>query len=219
MAIGYGGDSNVSSILVVGATGGLGLQIVSQALAGGLQVTALVRNAAALPHSDHLKVVTGNIFDPQLVRTAMEGTDAVLSALGFKRKSKHPTIYSNSLQVLLPAMTATGVRKIIYCTSAGVEDNDPNTLWVYRHVVRPLVLKKGYADMVKAEALLRQSSADWVVIRPGRLTDGERKGQFRVSPRFRPTHGVTISRADVAYFMLQQVDSVQWVRQTPTLTY
>lgn len=209
----------MSSIMVVGATGGLGLQIVSQALDRGMGVTALVRNPSALPESDHLRVVTGSIFDPKLIRDALTGTDAVISALGFKRNSPHPTIYSESVQALIPEMAAAGIPKIIFCTSAGVEDDDPSTLWIYRRVVRPLFLKKGYVDMVKAEALLRQSSADWVIVRPGRLTSGERKTQFRVSPRFRPAHGITISRADVAYFMLQQVDSDQWVHQTPTLTY
>lgn len=214
------GDDLGMRIVVFGATGGTGRELVEQGLRRGWQVAAVVRTAGSLAERDGLQVVVGDPLEAQVAAGAIAGTDAVLSVLGFRRKLRGPsgtTLYSQSARTFVTAMDQVGVRKLVYVTSAGVELDDPAELWPYRHIVKPLWLDGGYRDMRAAEAILRASDLDWVLVRPGRLTDGPATGRYEVSPRYRPQHANSVSRADLARFMLDQATSDQWVRATPTL--
>lgn len=209
-------------IVVLGATGGTGRELVTQAVGRGWQVRVVVRSVEGLPADldPGVSVLTGNVLDPAVLQPAVAGTDAVLTALGFRRHLTGPagtTLYSDSARALVATMTGAAVRRLVFITSAGVEDHDPHDRWVYDHVVRPLWLQQGYDDMKRAEAILAESPLDWVVVRPGRLTDGPATGDYVVSPRFRPAHANAVSRADLASFMLDQVTSSEWVHATPTL--
>ncbi len=197
-----------------------GQELIKQLLERDYQVTALVRNPAGIRQTaSNLEVLTGNVFDIQQVAQAITGKDAVISTLGFRRGDSFVSIYSESARTLIAAMQQTGVRRLVYCTSAGVEDHDPNEFWFYTYIFKPLFLKAGYADMQTAEALIRSTDLDWVLVRPALLFNSARRGTFRVSPRYRPKRGIGISRADLAYFMLEQITGNEWIHKTPTLTY
>ena len=133
-------------LAVFGGTGPTGQEIVKQALERGHSVTALVRNPAGLSQkSDTLEVVTGDIFDQATVERVISGKDAVLSSLGAKvglTGAGHTTLYSDSAKAFVTAMKKTGVRRLIYCTSGGVEDHDPNAAWFYEHIIKPMLLQK-----------------------------------------------------------------------------
>ncbi|MFN8168054.1 MAG: SDR family oxidoreductase [Candidatus Nanopelagicales bacterium] len=207
-------------IAVFGATGKTGLHLVDQALGRGWEVVAAVRHPGPLGAHGDLTLVEGDVLDPVVAARAIDGADAVLTALGFRRHLRGPsatTVYSDSARTLVDVMGRTGCRRLVYVTSAGVEHDDPAELWPYRHIVKPLWLDGGYDDMRAAEAIVRTSDLDWVLVRPGRLTDGPPTGTYDVSPRFRPEHANAISRADLAAFMLDQVTGDEWVHGTPTL--
>ena len=207
-------------ITILGATGATGQELIKQGVEQKHQVTALVRNPAGIKMiAPNLEVISGNVLDPQQSARAVMGSDAVISVLGFKRGAASVTIYSDSARILIDAMRQTGVRRLIFCTSAGVEYRDPNELWFYTYIFKPLFLKNGYADMQIAEKLIRASDLEWILVRPALLTNGELKGIYRVSPLYRPKRGINISRADLAHFMLQQLKSKDWLHKTPTLTY
>jgi putative NADH-flavin reductase len=211
-------------LAVFGATGPTGLEIVKQALERGHEVTALARDPARLSlQHERLSAIKGDVFDPATLERVISGKDAVLSALGVKvglTGAPHTTIYSDTAKGFITAMRKTGVKRLVYCTSGGVEDHDPNAAWFYEHIIKPVLLQKGYDDMKIAEAAIWGAiDIDWVVVRPTRLTDGPKTGSFRVSPRFAPEKGTDISRADLASFMLDRVSGDQWVRKTPTLAY
>ncbi|CAF0770573.1 unnamed protein product [Didymodactylos carnosus] len=207
-------------ISIFGSTGPTGRELVNQALEKGYKVSTLVRNPLDIVHAN-LTVIKGNIFDIEAVKNVIENSDAVISVLGFTPqlfREKSTDIYSKIASLLVKAMTELNLKKLMFCTSAGVE-NDPNEIWFYKHILKPLLLQKVYDDMQLAEKIITESSLDWILVRPARMTNGSLTTQFRVSERFRSPGGTAISRADTAFFMLNQVTDNQWVHRTPTLTY
>ncbi len=207
-------------IAIFGATGETGMELVDQALGRGWEVVASVRHEGALVDHGGLRVVVGDPLDVAVARRVIEGCDATISVLGFRRHVRGPattTLYSDSAKTFIAAMDEVGCRRLIYTTSAGVELDDPSELWPYKHIVKPLWLNGGYEDMRHAETIIRASDLDWILVRPGRLTDGPATGRYEVSPRFRPEHANAISRADLAAFMLDQVTGDEWIHGTPTL--
>ncbi len=207
-------------IAVFGATGDTGLQLVDQALERGWEVIASTRDEGALVAQGGLSVVIGDPLDAAVAGQVIGGCDAAISVLGFRRHVRGPattTLYSDSARTFVAAMDAQGCRRLIYTTSAGVELDDPSELWPYKHIVKPLWLNGGYEDMRSAESIIMASDLDWVLVRPGRLTDRPATGRYEVSPRSRPEHANAISRADLAAFMLDQVTGDEWVHGTPTL--
>lgn len=211
-------------IAVLGATGPTGQEVVKQALEQGHTVTVLVRDESKLQSkSDRLRVLKGDALDAAAVERLIEGQDAVISALGGKAGitgAQHTTIYSQGAKNIVLAMRKHHVKRLVFCTSGGVEDHDPNFAWVYEHVIKPLLLQKAYDDMKIAEGVLwGLEDIEWVVVRPPRLTNGPKTGVYRVSPRFAPEHGTDLSRADLAQFMLEQTQKDDWIGKTPTLAY
>lgn len=207
-------------LTIFGSTGPTGQELVKQGLTKEYAVSTLVRRP--LDNTDtRLTVVQGDLFDTETVKRVIRDSDAVLSVLGASPKlfgQKTTPIYSKSAAVLVKVMTELGVKRLIFCTSAGVED-DPGEIWLYKHILKPLVLQPSYDDMKLGEQRIAQSDLDWTIVRPARLTNGALTTRFRVSKRFRPEGGTAISRADLASFMLNQVSSTEWVHQTPTLAY
>ena len=163
----------------------------------------------------------GDLLDPDSLRPLLAGQDAVLAAVAAKpglRRS--PPLYAPGAASLRAAMEAEGVRRLLWVTSAAVEPRDlAATAPVFRWLIEPLFLRGVYADAAASEAVLRPSALDWTFVRPTRLTDGPRLGSYRVDPRHTPKGGRTISRADLAAFMLGEVEGRAFVRGTPVLAY
>lgn len=204
-------------LAIFGATGPTGQELVKQGLERGHDITALARDPTKLAVSHpRFKVVQGNALDPAAVERAIAGQDAVVSSLGGSgRGNTH--LYSESAKIFVAVMQKVGVRRIVICTSGGVEHDDPSFVWWYRLFIKPM-LKGPYADMKLAEEILAASNLDWVVVRPPMLTNGPRTGKVQVSPRFGPGgRWSPLSRADVAAFMLDQVSGDAWLKKTPTL--
>ena len=204
-------------ILIVGATGGTGRRLVAQALERGYAVTALVRDPAKLA-VDHprLTVVTGNVLDAASVGRAMAGQEAVLSALGHKRFFWPTRILSEGTRVLLAAMAAHDVRRLVCVTSLGIGDSAGRMGLPYTLFTIPVVLPFYFWDKTRQERLVAASGVEWVIVRPGALTGGERRGVRRSGRRvgnFLWT--VRVPRADVAAFMLDQLESDAFLRAAP----
>jgi len=157
------------------------------------------------------------------VEKVVVGQDAVISSLGGKAGltgSEKTTIYSQGAKNIVLAMRKHAVKRLVFCTSGGVEDHDPNSAWIYEHVIKPLLLQNAYDDMKLAEAVLwGLNDLECVIVRPPRLVNGSKTSKYRVSPRFVPEHGTDLSRADLAHFMLEQVRGNDWLGKTPTLAY
>lgn len=210
-----------SRILIIGATGGTGRQLVTQALERGYAVTALVRDPSRL-QIDHpkLTVARGDVLDPAAVDAAVRGQGAVLSALGHKRFFYPTRILSEGTRNILGAIEAHGVPRLICETSLGIGDSAGRMGLNYTFFVIPLILPFYFWDKTRQERLIAGSGVEWVIVRPGVLTNGEARGRYR--------HGrgvgsflrtVRIARGDVASFMLDQLASDSYLGTAPGVSW
>ncbi|MFC1429435.1 NAD(P)-dependent oxidoreductase [Streptacidiphilus sp. N1-3] len=209
-------------LTVLGATGGIGGQIVRQALAAGHDVTAVVREKSrlALEHPA-LRVVTADPTDAWALVPFVTGRDAVLSALG-PRGRKAVGIASAGTAGALQAMDAAGVRRVVVVSAAPLAPIPDGESLFLRYVGTPLirvVLKSLYADLAEMETLLRDSPAEWTSVRPPRLTDKPFTGSYRTVVGGAVPKGMSISRADTAHAMLAMVDDPATFRQPVGVAY
>jgi putative NADH-flavin reductase len=207
------------NLLVFGATGGTGRQLVAQALTQGHTVTAFARTPAklAIEHA-HLRVVPGDVLDAAAVQAAMAGHDAVLSALGAPAGNKAP-VRSAGTRHILQAMEQAGVRRFVCLTTLGMGDSRPALPLAYKYLIVPLFLRRAFADSELQEAHIRQSTVEWTIARPATLTNGPRTGHYRHGfPATEPGLKIKISRADVADFMLRQLQEPTYLRRAASLS-
>ena len=207
-------------ILIFGATGGTGKELVAQALQRGHDVTAFVRDPSKLAVSHaHLRIHQGDLQKPETIRTAIPNHQAVLSALGTRTLGKS-TLLSDGLKEIIASMTASGVRRLLWQSSLGVGETRGQLGPLYNWILVPLLLRNVFADKELQERIIRSSSLDWTIMQPAALTNGPRTGKYRVGPdACRERRFSRISRADVAHFMLQEVDLPKHVGQSVALCY
>ena len=208
-------------LLIIGATGGTGRALVDQALTQGHAVTAFVRNPAKVRIAqERLTVVKGNVLEYDSVDRAVQGKDAVLSALGHKQWFIKTTILSRGTKNIISAMEKHGVKRFICETSLGVGKSRGRLGLYYTLFVIPFITYFYFKDKERQEQLIKDSSLDWVIVRPGQLTNGRKRGVYRHGEEI-GSHlfTVRISRADVADFMLRQLTDNSYLRQTPGVSY
>ena len=203
------------NLLIVGATGGTGQQIVTQALERGHQVTALVRRPPRAEPRPGLTPVVGDVLNPGSLESAMQGQEAVLSALGHKRWLGPSHTLSQGTRNLIAAMGHHGVQRLICETALGIADSWWQMGLYYTLFVRPVILPFYFRDKVRQEAVIRASDLAWTIVRPGMLTNRPKRGRYRHGPQVGHwLWTVRISRADVAAFMLDQLTDRRYVRAT-----
>jgi putative NADH-flavin reductase len=209
-----------SKILVLGATGGTGRSIVTQALARGDAVTALVRSPEKASALQGAKLIVGDARDEAALREALKGQDAVVSALGTPASPfKEVTLLSIAMRALVSAMKAEHVSRLVSITGIGAGDSVGHGGFVFDNVIYPLLLRKVYADKNRQEAIARDSGLDWVLVRPSVLNDKPSRGKIRALTDLSAFHGGTISREDVASFVLDQVRGNTWLHRAPLITW
>ena len=204
-------------IAVFGATGGTGQQVVQQALAAGHSVTALVRDPSRLAAQDErLTVVEGDVLDRAKVDETVSGADAVIVSLG--NTSNNPDyIVSRGTEVIVDAMTAAGIPvRLIVVSSLGVGESRDQVPFAFKMLMNT-VLKKAMDDKERQEALVKASGFDWIIVRPGGLTNGPATGSYKAGVDVKLTAG-QVSRADVAAFVLLQLDDDTYLHQAPAIT-
>lgn len=208
-------------LTVFGATGGIGQEIVRQALDSGHQVTAVVRDPARLTVTGAgLEVFRADLTDPEALRPAVAGRDAVLSGLG-ARTRKDAGIATRLTRTVLGAMEAEGVRRLLV-VSAGPVGPDPEGAAFIDRAARGLVsllLKDVYADLAAVEGELARSATDWTVVRPPRLQNKPVTGSYRTVIGSFPLKGRFIGRADVAHAMLATINDPGTVKQGVGVAY
>jgi putative NADH-flavin reductase len=208
------------NILVFGATGPTGHEVVMQALSRGHAVTAFVRNPQTLSISDErLRVVTGDTTrDEPKIAEAVRGQDAVVSALGRRSTFSSDHLIERSMRAIVPAMERAGVRRLILMSAFGVGESRRDAPLVPRIMYRVL-LRDIFADKQAGEEHLRRSSLEWTIVYPVLLTDGPLTGSYRVGERLE-LHGLPkISRADVAHFILTEMENGAFVRKVAVVSY
>jgi putative NADH-flavin reductase len=205
-------------LLIFGATGGTGQALVTQALAQGHTVTAFVRRPEAVTTQHaNLGIVQGDILDAAAVAAAVAGHDVVLSALGTRGDDK--PVLPDGTRNILAALELADIRRSLWVSSFGVGDSIAQMGWIARTLIVNLFLKKAIAEKEIQERYIRESSGDWIIARPGGLTDGPLTGTYRVTGPGDKVGRPAISRADVADFLLKNLTDTRYVRRAVGLTY
>lgn len=211
----------MSALIVFGANGATGHVIVEEALRAGHSVTAAVRDPVAFRavpaeiRGARLSVVRADVRDVDSVRAVVTGQDAVISAIG-PAGGRADGLYSAGARALVSAMVECGVDRLVALSSSGVRQDDPNhPLW-YRVVARTL-LAELYGDMRRMEDIVRDSPIDWTFVRPARIVDEPPTGAYRALDGLNPRGGTSVSRVDLARFVVDAVYDEHWSRGRPTV--
>jgi putative NADH-flavin reductase len=215
-------------LTIFAATGGIGRQLLEQAIAAGHDVTAVARNPQSLAGAA-ARVAAADLAsaEPASLQAAVAGADAVLSALGPRTKADAGVV-ARGTKAITTAMQSAGARRIIVVSAAPIGTvpspgrphpprHDPGDGLIIRYLADPIVkraLRANYADLARMEDVLRGSDLDWTAVRPPRLTDKPVTGRYRTAYGQNIRRGVFVSRADVAHYMLSVLDNAETFRQT-----
>ena len=193
-------------LLVLGATGGTGQQVVTQALEAGYDVTAVARNPGKVTlRHPRLRVIEGGLADAVALADAMRSQDAVISAIGRGKTFKSDHLIERSVPVILAAMHNAKVPRLMFTSAVGVGATFQDSPWMAKLFFRTL-LREIYADKLVGEDLIRNSSLDWTIVQPGVLNDGPLTKRYRCGERLAMSGMPKISRANAAHFMLDRIN-------------
>lgn len=217
-------SNHKNRIVVLGAAGRTGRLIVDASLHSGHDTLAIVRSPerADLPRHAKLEIGTSDALDAVSLGRILRADDVVVSAIGPSGR-KSDGLYANAAAAVVAAtavVTATagtGSQRFIAITSSGVRSGDPGHPWWYRTFLRPL-MRNTYNDMARMESVVAASTLDWTFVRPGRLLDAPATGNYRVEDGTNPPGGVSISRQDLADFVIACIEHDTWNRKHPTIT-
>jgi uncharacterized protein YbjT (DUF2867 family) len=212
----------MAKVLIIGASRGIGLETVKAALLAGHSVRALARSAASIPiQNPALEKMPGNALDSSTIRGGLESVDAVVQTLGVDMASRsifeRTTLFSQSTRILVDAMKIAGVKRLIAVTGLGAGDSRGHGGIIYDSVVFPLLLKRVYDDKDVQEWIIGSSGLDWTIVRSGLLTNRPATGRYRILTATEDWRFGVISRADVADFIVRQIDDRKLIESTPLL--
>lgn len=210
----------MATIAVIGASRGIGRETVKRALARGHTVRALARSSQPDGMEDERLVwVQGNATSADDIERAIAGTDAVIVTLGLANPFgvTPVTLFSEATRHLIAAMQRQGPRRLIVVTGFGAGDSRGKGSIVYEKIFFPLVLSRIYKDKDVQEDLVKASTLDWTIVRPGLLTNGIWTGKPRAFADPDQWRLGAISRADVADFLVSQIDDMTYLHRTPAL--
>ena len=208
------------NILVFGASGKTGHELVRQGLLQGHQVTAFVRDPAKLAvTNEKLKVVRGDVKDPAAVASAIKDQDAILSALGVSKPLKSDPVVIEGIRNIITAMQQMHVKRFIYLSFMAVGEGRKDSGFLMKNIIARIV-RHEIADHAQKEQLIKASQSDWTIIHAPKITNGSKKGIYRTGETIKPkTFLPTLSRTDVADFMLKQLTDRTFLCKTVRVMY
>jgi len=208
-------------LIVFGSTGGTGRQVVTQAIEQGNDVTAFARSPSKLKlKHEKLQVVQGNVLDYETVEQAIDGKDVVLCSLGLSAIMDKSNLRASGKKNIIQAMEKAGIKRFICQSSNGVGDSRGELPFFMKYIIVPFMLRRVFADHEIQENYVKKSQLDWIIVRPVALIDGERTGSYQYDyTAENKTVTYKISRADVADFMLKQLNSNDYLHKTPNISY
>lgn len=209
----------MAHVLVLGASNGIGLETAKAALQAGHTVRAFARSASKIDLANKgLERFDGDALRAQDVKAALAGIDAVVQALGvpFRALFQPVSLFSESTNILVPAMESAGVRRLIAVTGFGAGDSE-RAIGLLQRVPFQLVFGRAYRDKDVQEMRIKKSKLDWTIVRPGVLTGGARTGRYRVLDEPSQWRNGLIARANVADFIVRQISEPTCVGRAPVL--
>ena len=205
--------------LIIGASKGIGLETTRQALDAGHHVRALARSASGIAFSNpNLEKVRGDALKTEDVEMALVGVDVVIQTLGIGLGDMFRPVhlFSDATRVLIAAMKRNGAKRLICVSGFGAGDSRASISCLQRLPFR-IVFGRAYDDKSLQERLIQESGLDWTIARPGVLTGGPPTGRYKVLSDPSKWRNGIISRADVAEFLVRQIEDRTYIRQAPVL--
>ncbi|MGH7237446.1 MAG: NAD(P)-dependent oxidoreductase, partial [Candidatus Saccharimonadales bacterium] len=205
-------------VVVFGSTGQTGQHVVGLLVAEGHAVTAFARNPAKVNTYNKAKVriIQGDGRNSADVASAVKGQDAVIAAFG-PRSLKKDDIQEVFIKNVINAMNQYNLKRFIELSAWGAGDSLKRSKIPFK-IVRKTILKNVFDDKDRGEALIANSNLDYTNVRPGRLTNRPAQGNVRTSLSGRDL-SASIARADVASFMVGQLEDSSWLRKSPLIGY
>lgn len=214
-------------ILILGATGRTGRILLKEALNRGHKVSVLVGHKSSLKTTSKLVVVhEGTPLNKYTLAEAMQGCEAILSALNISRVSDNPwaklrtskDFLSSSMQKMLDLAKENNVNRIIITTAWGVAETNNDIPFWFRWLIKYSNIRYPYLDHARQEEMLKQSSVNWTIVRPVILTDSEKEKDILVTLNNSPKPSLKISRKNVALFMLDALQNDVYSRECPVIS-
>jgi len=207
------------NLTIIGATRGIGFELLRQAVTEGHRVSVLARHPETLPFQDpKVRVLAGDILNPEGVDAVVENQAAVCTCIGIGPTRKPVSVFSKGMEHVLAAMARHGTSRLIAVTGIGAGDSRGHGGFLYNRIINPLLLATIYEDKNREEQLIMHSDTEWIIVRPGFLTNGPLTTHYRAITNLEGVTAGKISRADVAHFILTQLADPKFLRQTPLLT-
>ncbi|MEM9394071.1 MAG: NAD(P)H-binding protein [Pseudomonadota bacterium] len=211
----------MQKILVIGASKGIGEEVVKTALAKGLAVRGLARSADKMSIIDpNFEPVVGDATKPDQIDPALEGIDGVIMTLGVAKNLKFittpTTLFSDATRAVLPGMQARGIKRLLAVTGYGAGDGE-KALSSFEKLPFKAIFGRAYADKGVQEELIKASGLDWTIARPGVLTYNPASYSYRILTEAKDWRNGLVSRADVADFLVKSFMEGTHIHQTPVL--
>ncbi len=206
-------------IFVVGGSKGVGLCLTKLALEKDYKVTVLSRNAENMPivHKNLTKI-NGNAKKLEDLEENVKDSDVVISAIGTRNNTKNQNLFSESTKNILASINGSN-KLFIAITGIGVKETLGRNGFFYEKIVLPLFLKNIYKDKDREEEIIKHSNTQWIIVRPGFLTNGPLTGRYKIITDMNQLKTKQISRMDVAHFILTQVEDPVYIKMAPVITY
>jgi uncharacterized protein YbjT (DUF2867 family) len=205
-------------ILVIGATRGVGLRVTRLAAARGHKVRAMARNIASAPTTSGVAWLAGDVADAKSVAEAVAAIDVVVLTIGAAPGARQVTQFSTGTRHVLAALKDRPQVRVIVVTGIGAGDSRGHGGWAYDRLVLPALLGSIYSDKDRQEVLLHESPQDYVVVRPGFLTDDSASMPYRVVTQLGALRSGSVSRSQVAEFIVACAEQGLFARSTVLLT-
>lgn len=205
-------------IIVFGATGSVGREIVKQALKKDLKVTAFTRSSEKMKKFKHanLTIYKGNVSNPKEVEHAIVNHDAVFCALGDGSAGK---IRAEGTLNIINAMNKAEIKKLICLSTLGMGESYGNLNFFWKHIMFGMLLKKAFNDHKLQEKHIDNSDLDYTIVRPSALTNGETSKNYKVGfdGKYKKLN-LKIARSDVASFMLHQLYDAKYSKRAVSIS-
>ncbi len=211
----------MKKVIIFGATGSIGIEVIKQNLSVGNLVTAFCRTPEKLSDIKHknLTIAIGDVFIKDDVEKSVVDQDVVIVTLG-SGKQRKSIVRSGGTQNIIQAMQKHGIKRIICQSTLGTGATQGNLNFFWKRIMFGWYLKQVFLDHELQEKIVRGSGLDWTIVRPAAFTDGELTQNYRYNfPSNDRSVTLKISRADVADFIVKQIDSKEFLHQSPGLSY
>lgn len=210
--------TSLATTLLIGSTGPLGVEILQHAADVGVVLKAMARKPSGSKPIGMHQTVIGDVTLPSTLDAALAGVSSVVCVLGTPLTRKPVNLLSDGTTNLVAAMKRAGTSRLLCVTGMGAGDSRGHGGFFYDHVILPCLLGEIYKDKDRQEAIVKSSELDWSIIRPGRLTNGTCDLQYRALVDLTNQRMRSISRADVAHFLLRELKVSKYLKQTVNLT-